>query len=386
MFLNCARSGTDGSRWLLLFFDDAVLLCVCMCWNTLCIGTAALKRCVHFLNSWNLKEASYDSFVFTSSILRIWRRPRTTASFSHLQLLEFEGGLARKLRFHLFSSWNLKEASQESFVFTNHGCDLNVRISTKHCVFRVAEKSWLACATLSGVVALAWKCSWTVRAVELMVPGDFFSSLMMLCYCVFACVETLCALELLHWRGVFTSWTLGIWRRPRTTASFSHLQFLEFEGAFARKLRFHIFNSWNLKEASHESFGFTSSARGIWRRPCTKASFSRLQLLEFEGGLARQLRFHLFNSWNLKQALHESFVFTSSTLGIRRRPRTKASFSPLQLVEFEGGLRPCAKASFSRLQLLEFEGGLARKLRFSYLQLLEFWVQSSTWKCFAQSL
>ena len=48
----------------------------------------------------------------------------------------------------------------------------------------VAEKSWLACATVAGVVALAGKCFQTARAVELMVPGDFFSSLMLLCYCV----------------------------------------------------------------------------------------------------------------------------------------------------------------------------------------------------------
>ena len=54
-------------------------------------------------------------------------------------------------------------------------------------VASVAEKSWLACAAVSGVVALARKCSGTARAVEMMtmmVPGDFFSSLMLLCYCV----------------------------------------------------------------------------------------------------------------------------------------------------------------------------------------------------------
>ena len=72
----CARSGTNGSRWLFLFFDDAVLL-FCMCWNTLCNGTGALKRCVHFLTSWNLKEVSHESFVFTSSTLGIWRKSRT---------------------------------------------------------------------------------------------------------------------------------------------------------------------------------------------------------------------------------------------------------------------------------------------------------------------
>ena len=105
----CARSGTDGSRWLLLFFDDAALLCFSMffmCWNTLCIGSAALKRWVHFLNSWNLKEASHESFVFNSSTFGIRRKSRTKASFSHLQLLEFQGSLARKLRFQLFNFWN----------------------------------------------------------------------------------------------------------------------------------------------------------------------------------------------------------------------------------------------------------------------------------------
>ena len=72
---------------------------------------------------------------------------------SVLDLLEFEGSIARKLRFHFFNSWNskdashesfvvksstlgnLKDASHESFVFTKHGCDLNVRICAKHCVF-----------------------------------------------------------------------------------------------------------------------------------------------------------------------------------------------------------------------------------------------------------
>ena len=56
---------------------------------------------------------------------------------SLLELLEFDGRLAQQLRFHLLNSWNLKESSHESFVFTNHGCGLNVRISTKHCVFLV---------------------------------------------------------------------------------------------------------------------------------------------------------------------------------------------------------------------------------------------------------
>ena len=57
----------------------------------------------------------------------------------------------------------------------------------------------------------------------------------------------------------------------------------------ARKLGCHIFKCWNLKDVSHESFSFTSSTVGIWRTSPTKASLSHLQLLEFEGSLARNV-------------------------------------------------------------------------------------------------
>ena len=88
------------------------------------------------------------------------------------------------------------------------------------------------------------ECSRTARAVELMVPGDFFCSLMMLCYCV------------LHLRH-FVHWNCCIEEMR------SLLDLLEFEGSLARKLRFHLFISWNLKEASHDSFVFTYSTLGI---------------------------------------------------------------------------------------------------------------------------
>ena len=77
----------------------------------------------------------HESFVSTSSILGIGRKSRTKASFSDLQRLECQSSLARKHRFYIFNSWTWKEASRDSFVFTNHGCDLNVRICRKHCVF-----------------------------------------------------------------------------------------------------------------------------------------------------------------------------------------------------------------------------------------------------------
>ena len=58
----------------------------------------------------------------------------------------------------------------------------------------VAEKSWLTCATGAGVVSLAWNLARTARAVELKVPGGFFSSLLLLCYCVWHVPR-----HLVHW-------------------------------------------------------------------------------------------------------------------------------------------------------------------------------------------
>ena len=168
-----------------------------------------------------------------------------------------------------------------------------------------------------------------------------------------------------------------------------------------KRLPFHIFHFHFFREVSpsHESFVFTSSTFRFSGRSRTKATFSHLQLSEFEGGLARKLRFHIFHFHFFREVLHESFVFTSSTfrfLGTSQvshesfvftastfrfsgRSRTKASFSHLQLSDFQGGLKSRTKATFSHLQLSEFEevshesfvlpladfeGGLSRKLRF----------------------
>ena len=96
----------------------------------------------------------------------------------------------------------------------HHGCDLNnVRIWTKHCVFSVGRRfrcreSWLACATVAGVAALAWNHSRCARNATVRVPGDFFSSLLMLCYCVLHVLRHFFALELMHQSDMFS----GLWR------------------------------------------------------------------------------------------------------------------------------------------------------------------------------
>ena len=116
----------------------------------------------------------------------------------------------------------------------------------------VAENCWFARATVAGVVALPWNLARTARAVGLMVPGDFFFALMMLCYCV------------LHVLRHFVHWNCCIEEMR------SLLQLLEFEGSLTRKLRFHLFNCWNLKDASHESVVFRNHGCDLNVRICRK--------------------------------------------------------------------------------------------------------------------
>ena len=107
--------------------------------------------------------------------------------------------------------------------------------------------------------------------------------------------------EISHESFVYKVWTVGIWRASRTKASFSHLQLLEFERCLARKASFSHLQLLEFERCLARKLVFTPSTIGIWKLSRTKASFSYLQLLEFERCLARKLRFHIFNCWNLKE-------------------------------------------------------------------------------------
>ena len=169
---------------------------------------------------------------------------------------------------------------------------------------------------------------------------------------------------------IFTPWTFKIWRKSRTKASFLHLplpllegrlarklrshifhlqilrakasfwylQLPLFGGGLVRKLRFHIFNFQILQEVSHESFAFIFATSTFWGTSRTKASFSHLPPSDFEGSLARKLRFHIFNFHFWREVSHESFALISSIATFWGRSRTKASFSYLQLSDFAGSL------------------------------------------------
>ena len=95
----------------------------------------------------------------------IFRKHRTKASFSHLQLLESEGSLARKLRFD-DAICMLGFAGSNVFVGENGGS--------------AGEQGRLVRARSQALSRISRIAS----ALELMVPGDFLHSLMMLCYCV----------------------------------------------------------------------------------------------------------------------------------------------------------------------------------------------------------
>ena len=56
------------------------------------------------------------------------------------------------------------------------------------------EKSWLACAAGAGVIVLPSIPARFAHSVELKVSGDFFFSLLMLCFCVLHVLHTF-----VHW-------------------------------------------------------------------------------------------------------------------------------------------------------------------------------------------
>ena len=158
-----------------------------------------------------------------------------------------------------------------------------------------------------------------------------------------------------HESFVFTFSTVTFLGTSRTKASFSDLPLSLFEGGLAPKLRFHIFSFQFLREVSHESFVFTSSAFRLWGRSRTKAefhifSFQTLREVSHEsfvftssafrlwGRSRTKAEFHIFSFQTLREVSHESFVFTSSTFTFRGTSRTKASFSHLQLSVFEGSV------------------------------------------------
>ena len=182
------------------FFSSLMMLCYCV-----------LHMLKHFLH-WNCcvqrmcsrVVVRRHSIVFRNSALAD-RSGMAASRFivaapACVILLRF---VAKSRKCHIFKFQKLKEASHESFVFTHHGCDLNVRICTKHCVFsgkrsfRCGEKQ---ARERDGLRRRRFSVKSSADCARSRTDGSrrmflFFDDAVLLC---FACYDTLSALELLR--------------------------------------------------------------------------------------------------------------------------------------------------------------------------------------------
>ena len=145
MFSNCARRRTDGSRWCFLFFDDAVLLCFA------CVEMLSAMELLHWRDA------------FTSSTLRIWRKPRTKVSLSQLQLFP-EHPILNRINIFLAQNldffWKMK---------------INRKKSKKY-----------------------WFCFWFFYWFGLWFFGGCLFDVLMMCWSLHACMLVSAAFGLLH--------------------------------------------------------------------------------------------------------------------------------------------------------------------------------------------
>ena len=247
-------------------------------------GNSRMKASFSRLHFQIFREVPHEGSIFTSSSFSFtfWGKSRTKASFSHLPLSDFQGLLARKLRFHIFHFHFLRDVSHESFVFTSSAFSFLGKPRTKYVFWEIADaRNALFCGTnvprkMGGEACPAGGCG--TLSVRVGSCSDrprggtvqfrrHFDNLNL----------NFQNLKVSHESFVFTFATFTFWGRSRTKASFSHLPLSLLEGSLARKLRFHILH---LGKVSRESFVLTSSTVGIWGEVshcngCVKVAWSR---------------------------------------------------------------------------------------------------------------
>ena len=273
-------------------------------------GSLARKLRFHICYFHSLREVSHDSFVLTSSTFTFWGKSCTTALFPHLPLSLFEGSLARKLRLHIF-------------IYTSSTLTFWGKSRAK------PSFSYLPLSLFEG--SLAWKAflrDSRIRCTKCCVLQDRTCLGRRTGKLVRRTGARRCRLCSDHGR-------MGPALELRVQASFSQFELSKFEGSLARKLRFvsSTFRCWG-KSRTKASFSFWLFDFQIWRKSRTKASLSHLQLSDFEGSLARQLRSHIFHFHFLREVLHDSFVSTSSAFTFWGKSRTTASFPHVPLSDF----------------------------------------------------
>ena len=204
-----------------------------------------------------LRDVSHESFVFTSSTFTFWGIC-----------------LARKLRFHIFHFHFLwRDVSHEALSCTSSTVHFLRELSHEMLCLRHLPLSLFLRENVSHESFVFTSSTFRFE------PGSFSDR-----------PRSGTASS----GFIFTTWPFQkIWRMSRTKASFSHLPLSLFW--------------WMIL---HESFVSTSSTSQILERQSrTNASFSHLPLSDFEGCLARKLRFHIFHFHFFKASLARNANF-----------------------------------------------------------------------------
>ena len=166
-----------------------------------------------------------------------------------LPVLDFDGRLARKLRFHISSFQILRDNSHESFVFTS--CTFTFFREVSHGSF-----VFISCAfTFEGGLARNAflrdsGCTKCCVLQDRTCPGRWMRKL------VRRAVAEHSRLNRGHFR-ISSAMELTV------QALFSQFDLTKFEGGLAGKLCFHIFHCHFLREVSNEKFVFASSILSV---------------------------------------------------------------------------------------------------------------------------
>ena len=174
-----------GDCSLLCWCCATAIIVFCMCCDTLCMGTGVSKRCVL---QYCVAILLCCAIQFVQIAVAWLRQGCWNGTSSAVESCDSVCGLQVSVG---RSHWNCYIMDAIWMLYARNIAFFRVNRAS------VAEKSWLAWATIAGDFSLTSNLSRTARAVELMVPGDFS---------LFGCCA-FCVLHVLR-HGVHGNWCI----------------------------------------------------------------------------------------------------------------------------------------------------------------------------------
>ena len=150
-----------GDCSLLCWCCATAIIVFCMCCDTLCMGTGVSKRCVL---QYCVAILLCCAIQFVQIAVAWLRQGCWNGTSSAVESCDSVCGLQVSVG---RSHWNCYIMDAIWMLYARNIAFFRVNRAS------VAEKSWLAWATIAGDFSLTSNLSRTARAVELMVPGDF---------------------------------------------------------------------------------------------------------------------------------------------------------------------------------------------------------------------